>query len=114
MTIEAVSPAPDLASLKRHGWIGLFAVLGLFGGLVARSAVTEISGAIIAPGMLVVRDSAKRVQHPEGGIVTQLLVRDEDRVVQGQCWRPRIKPLSPRPSRSRKPSCARPMPRKPG
>jgi HlyD family secretion protein len=84
MTIEAVPTASDLTSLKRHSWVGLFAVLGLFGGLVAWSAMTEISGAIIAPGMLVVQDSAKRVQHPEGGIVTQLLVRDEDRVVQGQ------------------------------
>lgn len=84
MTIEASPSSPDLDSLRRHGWVGLFAVLGLFGGLVVWSSVTEISGAIIAPGMLVVQDSAKRVQHPEGGIVTQLLVRDEDRVVQGQ------------------------------
>lgn len=80
----AAAPSTDLASLRRHGWVGLVAVLGLFGGLVAWAAMTEISGAIIAPGMLVVEDSAKRVQHPEGGIVSQLLVRDEDRVVQGQ------------------------------
>jgi HlyD family secretion protein len=80
----AATPSSDFASLRRHGWVGLAAVLGLFGGLIAWAAVTEISGAIIAPGMLVVEDSAKRVQHPEGGIVSQLLVRDEDRVVQGQ------------------------------
>lgn len=80
----AATPSTDLASLRRHGWVGLIAVLGLFGGLITWAAMTEISGAIIAPGMLVVEDSAKRVQHPEGGIVSQLLVRDEDRVVQGQ------------------------------
>ena len=84
MTADLADQPDDLASLRRHGFVGLVAVIGLFGGLIAWAAVTEISGAIIAPGTLVVQDSAKRVQHAEGGIVTQLLVRDEDHVVQGQ------------------------------
>lgn len=84
MTSEVVTAPSDLDSLKRHGWVGLVAIIGLFGGLIYWAAATEISGAIIAPGMLVVQDNAKRVQHPEGGIVAQLLVRDEDPVVQGQ------------------------------
>ncbi|UXN76062.1 HlyD family type I secretion periplasmic adaptor subunit (plasmid) [Devosia sp. A8/3-2] len=84
MTALGSPSSTDIRSLRRHGWVGLFAIVGLFGGLVAWASLTEISGAIIAPGMLVVEDSAKRVQHPEGGIVAQLLVRNEDRVEQGQ------------------------------
>lgn len=85
MSAEAISPASsDLTSLKRHGWLGLVAVFGLMGGLIAWAAVTEVSGAIIAPGSLMVQSNAKRVQHPEGGIVTELLVRNEDVVEGGQ------------------------------
>lgn len=84
MTAIVEGPSADLRSLKRHGRVGLVAVIGLFGGLVAWAAVTEISGAVVAPGSLVVQDNAKRVQHPEGGIVAKLLVRNEDRVEQGQ------------------------------
>lgn len=84
MTAISEGPSADLRSLRRHGWLGLVAILGLFGGLVAWAAVTEISGAVVAPGMLVVQDNAKRVQHPEGGIVAKVLVRNEDRVEQGQ------------------------------
>lgn len=84
MSADVAALPADLQSLKRHGWIGLFAVLGLSGGLVVWAAVTPISGAVVAPGMLVVLDNAKRVQHPEGGIVARLLVRNEDWVAQGQ------------------------------
>ena len=84
MTAISGGPSADLRSLRRHGSLGLVAILGLFGGLVAWAAVTEISGAVVAPGILVVQDNAKRVQHPEGGIVAKLLVRNEDRVELGQ------------------------------
>lgn len=81
----AMNTAPsDATSLKRHGYVGLLAVVGLFGGLVAWSALTEIAGAIVAPGILVVADNAKKVQHPEGGVVAQLFVQNADHVEQGQ------------------------------
>lgn len=85
MSADTVSLAgSDITSLNRHGWLGLLAVFGLLGGLTAWAAVTEISGAIIAPGTLMVQTNAKRVQHAEGGVVTELLVRNEDVVEGGQ------------------------------
>ena len=85
MSAETLSQGQsDLLSLKRHGWLGLIAVIGLMGGLVGWAALTNISGAIIAPGTLMVESNAKQVQHAEGGIVTELLVRNEDVVEGGQ------------------------------
>jgi HlyD family secretion protein len=45
--------------------------------------VTEISGAVIAPGKLVVDSNVKKVQHPTGGVVGDLRVRDGDHVTKG-------------------------------
>ncbi|MDP2781873.1 HlyD family type I secretion periplasmic adaptor subunit [Devosia sp.] len=84
MTENSATSSKDLQSLKRHGYVGLLVVLGLFGGLLAWAALTEISGAVVAQGILVVQDNAKRVQHPEGGTVAQLMVRNEDHVAKGQ------------------------------
>src|SRR5262249_22687593 len=41
------------------------------------------SGALIAQGSIVVDTNVKKVQHPTGGIVGELRVRDGDRVKQG-------------------------------
>lgn len=85
MSAEALPQVPtDLPSLRRHGWLGLLAIIGLLGGMTTWAAMTEISGAIIAPGTLMVQSNAKRVQHPEGGIVAELFVRNEDVVEGGQ------------------------------
>jgi HlyD family type I secretion membrane fusion protein len=52
--------------------------------LVLWSALAPLSGAIIAAGKLKVELNRKTVQHQEGGIVRQILVRDGERVRAGQ------------------------------
>lgn len=47
------------------------------------ATMTELSGAVIAPGILVVDTNVKKVQHPSGGVVGELRVRDGDRVKSG-------------------------------
>lgn len=85
MIVQALPRVPvDLPSLRRHGWCGLLAVFGLLGGMTAWAAITEISGAIIAPGVLMVQSNAKRVQHPDGGIVAALFAHNEEVVESGQ------------------------------
>jgi HlyD family secretion protein len=74
--------ATDL-SIRNHARAGVFVVVGLLGGLLAWSALAEISGAVIAPGLVAVETSAKKVQHPEGGVVAELKVREGDRVRAG-------------------------------
>ena len=44
---------------------------------------SEITGAVIAQGQIVVDSNVKKVQHPSGGIVGELRVRDGDKVRAG-------------------------------
>src|SRR6185295_4672118 len=53
------------------------------GGVGGWAATSEITGAIIAQGQIVVDSNVKKVQHPSGGIVGELRVRDGDRVKAG-------------------------------
>jgi HlyD family secretion protein len=85
MTTEAASnPLFDVVSLKRHSAFGLLAVVGLFGGLTFWAAVTDIQGAVIAGGSLIVEGFSKQVQHVDGGIVTEIFARNDDLVEAGQ------------------------------
>ena len=52
-------------------------------GVGGWAATTELAGAVIAPGSLVVDSNVKKVQHPTGGVVGELRVRDGDRVKAG-------------------------------
>jgi HlyD family secretion protein len=56
----------------------------LVGGIGGWAATTDISGAVVANGTLVVDTNVKKVQHPTGGIVGKLLVRDGDHVEANQ------------------------------
>lgn len=47
------------------------------------AATTEFSGAVIASGQVVVGSNVKKVQHPTGGVVGELYVRDGQRVAIG-------------------------------
>ena len=54
------------------------------GGIIfGWATLTEISGAVIAPGKLVVDSNVKKVQHPTGGVVGDLRVKDGDHVKKG-------------------------------
>ncbi len=55
----------------------------MIGGLGGWAATTDISGALIAPGSMVVDSSVKKVQHPTGGVVGALNVQNGDFVHAG-------------------------------
>jgi len=71
-------------SIRLHLIIGLAVVAVLTGGLGGWASTAEISGALIAPGAIVVESNVKKVQHPTGGVVGELLARDGDLVKAGQ------------------------------
>lgn len=76
------STSASRRSIRRHVYAGLLIVMVLGGGFGGWASTVRLSGALIAPGAVVVDSNVKRVQHPTGGIVGELLVRDGDRVRQ--------------------------------
>ena len=71
------------ASIRLHLIVGLAVVVVLAGGLGGWASTAEISGALIAPGQIVVESNVKKVQHPTGGVVGEVLARDGDIVKAG-------------------------------
>jgi HlyD family secretion protein len=64
-------------------FIGALAVILLLGGLGLWSVGTEIAGAVVAPGVVEVENERQVVQHPDGGVVAEILARDGDEVAAG-------------------------------
>ncbi len=63
-------------SIRRHLLGGTVIALLLTAGLGGWAASTEFAGAVVASGSIVVNSNVKKVQHPTGGIVAELLVRE--------------------------------------
>ncbi len=64
--------------------LGMVALVGLLGGLVFWSVTTQIAGAIVTSGRVEVESNRQIVQHPQGGVVGEILVANGDRVKAGQ------------------------------
>lgn len=62
--------------MKRTIMAGLAVSLAFFGGLGSWAAFAPLDGAVVGNGTLVVHGNRKTVQHREGGIVADLLVRE--------------------------------------
>ena len=78
----AAARPPMARSAATSPWrSGLSAALVV--GVGGWATFTMISGAVIAPGQLVVESDVKKVQHPTGGVVGELRVRDGARVKAG-------------------------------
>jgi HlyD family secretion protein len=70
-------------SIRAHLAALAAAAVFLVAGIGVIGATTELAGAIIASGALVVDSNVKKVQHPTGGIVGDLHVHDGSRVKAG-------------------------------
>jgi HlyD family secretion protein len=75
--------SPSRRSMRRHLVAAIVVVLVLVVGVGGWAATAVISGAVVASGSLVVDTNIKKVQHPTGGIVGELRVRDGDHVHAG-------------------------------
>jgi len=71
-------------SIRRNLWAGTAVALLLVGSVGVWGATTDISGAVIAPGAVVVDSNLRKVQHPTGGVIGEILARDGDRVKAGE------------------------------
>lgn len=70
-------------SAKKPVVLGLLSLVILLGGFGAWATMTQIAGAIIAPGRIEVDQNRQVVQHPTGGVVTEIAVSEGDSVNAG-------------------------------
>jgi HlyD family secretion protein len=83
-TADAMRAAGDAAPARRshrgsmrRAMLAGVAVIGIFGASIGTWALsTPLAGAVIASGQFVVDGNVRRVQHPTGGVVAELRVRD--------------------------------------
>lgn len=85
---DAFVPSPDQQSdhdiALQQLWRRGLTLIAVFAGFMALwSIATTVSSAVVAPGQFVVDTNVKKIQHPTGGVVGQLLVREGDRVAEG-------------------------------
>lgn len=71
-------------SMRRHAMATGLASVVLLAGVGGWAAATTLSGAVVTMGSFVVETNVKLVQHPEGGVVGELLVQEGDEVKAGQ------------------------------
>lgn len=79
----APNAADDIDGLRHRISMGIIVVGLVFGGVGAWSALASLDSAVVAAGTVQVESSRKAVQHLEGGIVKDILIKDGDAVKQG-------------------------------
>jgi HlyD family secretion protein len=70
-------------SIRRHLLAGLIVAGASVACIIGWGSTAELAGAVIAKGVVVVESDVKKVQHPTGGIVGQLRVRNDQHVNAG-------------------------------
>ena len=77
-------PADAAADPRRDIRTGLIIAALFFIGLVGWAAFARLDAAAVAPGRLTVSGQRQTVQHRDGGVVAEILVREGDKVREGQ------------------------------
>ena len=81
ITLEDEMRASDFRSYARIGYLGIAIV---FGGFGIWASYAPLDSAAVAQGKVAVETDRKPVQHLEGGIVDEILVKETERVAEGQ------------------------------
>ena len=77
------APQDNSYSLRTPMIVGILALVALVGGFGTWAATTNIAGAIVAGGSIEVDQNRQVVQHPDGGVVSEILVEEGDEVEAG-------------------------------
>jgi HlyD family secretion protein len=75
--------APVKWSMARPMWLGWLTMLALVGGFGGWSVLTTIAGAVVTSGQIEVDQQRQVVQHPDGGVVEEIDVKDGQVVAAG-------------------------------
>lgn len=77
------SPIAGRWSARAQILAGLVALAVLIGGFGVWSVATSIAGAVVAGGRIQVEQNRQIVQHPDGGVVAEIMVEEGQRVAAG-------------------------------
>lgn len=80
---HAASGALSDPRIRQANRFGYGIMVAVFGGLIAWSVLAPISSAVIASGVIRGETEVQSIQHLEGGIISEILVDEGDRVQQG-------------------------------
>ena len=81
--MSAGGELPAFLRARAALWLGWVTLAVLVGGFGLWSVATTISGAIIASGRIEVEQNRQVVQHPDGGVVSEILVVEGAEVLAG-------------------------------
>lgn len=70
-------------SISRNIQAGIAVSVLLVGSVAGWASTTDIMGAVMGAGVVVVDSSVRKVQHPTGGVIGEIRARDGDRVKAG-------------------------------
>ncbi|MCL4766562.1 MAG: HlyD family type I secretion periplasmic adaptor subunit [Hyphomicrobiaceae bacterium] len=83
LATDSAAPRGLACPVRRRIITGFSLMATLLLGVGGWMVFASIAGAVVAPGYIVVDSNVKRVQHPAGGIVSAIFVRNGDRVAAG-------------------------------
>jgi membrane fusion protein, S-layer protein transport system len=78
---RAPVPSSDWKSVIRAGYVLVFCTFVILGGW---SSIARLDSAVVASGAIAPESNRKTIQHLEGGIVSEIAIRDGDAVKEGQ------------------------------
>ncbi|ALK08672.1 HlyD family type I secretion periplasmic adaptor subunit [Blastochloris viridis] len=82
--MPGIEAAAVSRSIRRHLGAGAVVSVVLVGGAGGWAAATNLAGAVVATGHFIVESRVKKIQHPTGGVVGQIRVREGQRVTAGE------------------------------
>jgi len=77
---SGLSPGRDI---RRAAIAGIATIALLCSTVGIWAATAPLAGAVIASGKVVVESNVRRIQHPSGGVISEIRVKDGDRVKEG-------------------------------
>lgn len=87
MSLSHSASAPGFEVPRWRGGLpvalGVLALVLLLGGIGYWSVSARLAGAVVTSGLVTVESNRQAVQHPEGGVVDEIAVKEGDRVAAG-------------------------------
>lgn len=94
---EAAPIPPPSTNARAAIFAGVLTIVVAFGGAGVWAALAPLDSAVVAGGTVVVETNRRDVQHLDGGIIKEILVRDGDKVTAGDVLI-RLDPVRPQAS----------------